>query len=238
MIHPQGMGTAALVLGMLAIGPGVALLVTGRNIAIWCWLGVSVLAFLFGKWAQRSARLASLPETTARRGATLGGAAIPLGMLVMCSLPGFMSGRASQNEARAIQHVRHVVFAQAKYAEGNGGLFAPLDRLSNPGLASLAPHMGYRREFHPDPATVEEILRAKAAPGSLRGFAYVAVPLTPPAEDGFPSGHQGICGDASGRVCFTSEGVPPQVRGGRCPLPRDSAQTCGTTYEEPEPPIS
>ena len=65
-----------------------------------------------------------------------------------------------------------------------------------------------RRTFHPGPRV--EPSPAKASPSSLMAFAYVATPAVPGQ-----TGVRTFCGDASGRICYATGVVVPEL--GVCP---------------------
>jgi hypothetical protein len=133
----------------------------------------------------------------------------------------------AENESRAIGDVRTVISAEIGYQSANMGYYdtpaclgAPAKCMAgytgpsflDPELASLSPKNGYRRVFHPGPAPRrEELRKAKASPSSLTSYAYVAVPVDPGR-----TGRRGFCGDASGRICVTSDGAAAPVRNGQC----------------------
>jgi len=132
-------------------------------------------------------------------------------------------------ERHAILNVRTVLLAGKTYAASNGSLFGELACLTNPASCGgaypadapfpLDPtydwegvKLGYDRRFHPGPkATEEEARRARAAPGSLKAFAYTAAPVK-----AGETGLRAFCSDSSGRFCVSSDGREPSVKAGRC----------------------
>jgi hypothetical protein len=132
-------------------------------------------------------------------------------------------------ERHAILNVRTVLLAGKTYAASNGALFGELACLTSPASCgsaypSDAPFpldpsydwqgvkLGYERRFHPGPAaSEEEARRAGAAPGSLKAFAYTAVPVK-----AGETGLRAFCGDSSGRFCVAKDGGEPSVKAGRC----------------------
>jgi hypothetical protein len=134
------------------------------------------------------------------------------------------ASRISAFEASAIGDIRTVISGEMAYSMSNEGFYDELRCLVEPGTclpsyangsptfldSSLlqAEKFGYRRTFHPGPKATR---RAKSSPTSVTAFAFTAVPLKPGE-----TGNRGFCGDASGRVCFTSDGSLPKVVNGEC----------------------
>jgi hypothetical protein len=132
-------------------------------------------------------------------------------------------------ERHAILNVRTVVMAGKLYAASNGSLFGELGCLTHPESCGKAwpadapfpldpsyswegVKLGYVRRFHAGPRAADaDALRAGAAPGSLKAFAYTSAPEKP-GETGL----RAFCGDASGRLCATRDGRVPTVKDGRC----------------------
>jgi len=132
----------------------------------------------------------------------------------------------------ALLDVRTVLMAAKLFAARNGGYFGPFACLTKPEacLAGfpkdeapfldpthdwLATRLGYAREFHPGPKVADDELKAAGAiPGSVRAFAFTAVPVV-----AGETGIRGFCGDARGKICFTPDGALPGVRDGRCGPP-------------------
>ena len=132
-------------------------------------------------------------------------------------------------ERHALLNVRTVLLAGKTYAASNGSLFGELACLTKPASCGSAypadapfpldptyawegVKLGYHRRFHPGPkADDEEAQHARAAPGSLKAFAYT----TAPVKAG-ETGLRAFCGDSSGRFCVTKDGREPPVRAGRC----------------------
>jgi hypothetical protein len=132
----------------------------------------------------------------------------------------------------ALLDVRTVVMAGRAYAAANGSLFGTLSCYTHPETCLpdfpkdaapfldashdwLAVRLGYARTFHSGPpASEEEIQRAKAAPGSLKSFAFTVAPVKP-GETGL----RAFCGDSTGRICVSRDGSEPRVKDGRCAQP-------------------
>jgi hypothetical protein len=135
-------------------------------------------------------------------------------------------------ERAALLDVRTVLMAARQFASVNGGYFGELRCLTAP--ESCLPHypkdqaplldpthdwlatrLGYVRKFHLGPVANEEArVRAKAAPGSLRAFAFTVTPEIP-GETGLRS----FCGDSTWKVCAVPNGTLPPVKDGRCSAP-------------------
>ena len=153
--------------------------------------------------------------------------AIPLGGIVAAiAIPSLMRARVSANEAATIGDIRTVISAEAAYQSYSGGYYGPPECLAAPAtclpaysgpnflepeFASATVKSGYRRTFHPGSAVASGSDGTAAPRGSLESFAYVAVPREPGK-----TGIRGFCGDAKGRICFTTDGSPPAVTGGLC----------------------
>lgn len=132
----------------------------------------------------------------------------------------------------ALLDVRTVLMAEKLFAARNGGYFGPFECLTRPEacLADfpkedapfldpthdwLATRLGYARSFQLGPKVADDELgAAKAIPGSVRTFAFTAIPVK-----AGETGLRAFCGDAGGKVCFTADGSPPGVRDGRCVAP-------------------
>jgi type IV pilus assembly protein PilA len=222
----QGLAIASLVIGILSL-PSMGCLGVG-----------AVLGIVLGIIALK--RAGERPREYGGRGFAIGGivssalsllVAIPImGIVAAIAIPSLLRARVSANEAAAIGDVRTVIAAQAAYSSANCGAFGRLECLSNPRgtgcivdypagaptfldatLASAQVKSGYRRTFHPGPEVA--LTQGAGCPGGtgLESFAYTAVP-----ETRGKTGVRGFCGDASGRICYTTDGSAPPVTGGRC----------------------
>jgi hypothetical protein len=134
------------------------------------------------------------------------------------------------NEAAAIGDIRALISAELAFSSVNRGYYAGVECLEKPSTCLTgytgpeflsppfpwsSPRNGYKRTFHAGARpTREEIRRLRAAPSSLKSFAFVVVPLEPGK-----TGDRGFCGDATGRICVTSDGSAPLVRAGQCGPP-------------------
>jgi hypothetical protein len=135
-------------------------------------------------------------------------------------------------ERGALLDVRTVLMAAREFAGGNGGYFGELRCLTTPESCLpnypkdkaplldpthdwLATRLGYVRKFHPGPPAEEEArLRASAAEGSLKSFAFTVAPETPGQ-----TGLRAFCGDSTWKVCAVASGAVPPVKDGRCMPP-------------------
>ena len=134
------------------------------------------------------------------------------------------ASRIGANEAAALGDIRSVISSEMAYTMANEGFYDELRCLGAPtsclpAYPKTSPvflnesdlqqeKLGYRRTFHPGPKAPRT---PKASPTSLTAFAFTAVPLRPGE-----TGNRGFCGDASGRVCYTSDGSQPKVVNGEC----------------------
>jgi hypothetical protein len=202
----QGMAMTSLILGILSV-PTLGCLGIGAALSI--VLGSIALA-----------RANREPQVYGGKGLAIGGIAasaaslllaVPMaGCVAAIAIPSFLRARVSANEAATIGDIRTVISAEAAYQSYSGGSYGSPECLAapttclpaysgptflDPQLASAAAKSGYRRTFHVRPET----------------FAYTAVPVEPGK-----TGVRGFCGDASGRICFTTDGSAPAVVDGAC----------------------
>lgn len=236
-MSPAWLSRSALALGLLALPAAVAVASARVElILLWAVLALSATGlWRLAAWRARPRASISLADAeppaqvsrAARAGGYLGCLSLLWGSMAFVSLPALLSARASYNMDLTRRGIRRVVEAEARQARGNGGLFVPLERL---GLAeaALPERSGYRWSFHPVPASAEELSRTGVAAGSLRAYAYSAVPVRAPG-DWAPTGLYGFCGDSEGRFCRTRSGKAPLVDEGRCPPPK--ADSASDAYE-------
>jgi hypothetical protein len=210
------MAIASLVLGVLSL-PTLGCLGIGAAVAI-------VLGIVALMRANRD------PHLYGGKGFAVGGivaaalsllVAVPMaGIVAAIAIPSFLRARVSANESATLGDIRTVISAEAAYTTANEGYYGPMDCLARPSecvptytgppfldatLASGASKSGYERTFHPGPAA------GAGGKGSVSAFAYVAVPV----KSG-QTGVRGFCGDATGRICFTTDGTAPEVMDGAC----------------------
>jgi prepilin-type N-terminal cleavage/methylation domain-containing protein len=145
-----------------------------------------------------------------------------IGIIAAIAIPSLLRARVSANEAGAVGDTRTVLSAQATYFSSNGNaydariscLVEPSNGACIPGypvnapvfldsmIGSLLPKLGYVRTQYsgppPDPFTPD------MSPTSTSAFAYIATPVLPGQ-----TGVRGFGGDASGMICFTTDGQEP-----------------------------
>jgi hypothetical protein len=230
-MSPAWASRAALALGLLALAAAFGM-TSGRLEWILLWAALAPAAV--GLWRLRARRARpgariSLSEVqapaegggAARAGGCMGCLALFLGGSVLLSLPALLASRAAHNMSLTRQSLRRITEVEVRKAEANGGLWVPLERLSLP-ETSLPQRSGYRFSFHAVPASAEEIRAAGAAAGSLKAWAYSAVPGRPPSGWA-PTGLYAFCADSQGVFCRTASGAGPAVDQGRCPPPKDES---------------
>jgi type II secretory pathway pseudopilin PulG len=152
-----------------------------------------------------------------------------VGIIAAIAIPSLLRARVSANESSAMGDLRTVISAQAAYAASNGGFHDRLACMVEPGTClpgyppgaprfldptmAQATRRGYVFTFHegprPTPGTFDP---ARVSPTSMTSFAYTAVPAQPNQ-----TGVRGFCGDASGLLCFTTDGSEPRPVAGACP---------------------
>ena len=153
--------------------------------------------------------------------------AIPIaGIVAAIAIPSLLRARVAANESATLGDIRTVIAAEAAYQPQNKGYFGRFECLGRPAgclpgytgpafldgtLASGAVKNGYQRTFHPGKAVTVASDGTSAWHGSVMSFAYVAVP-----EKVGQTGVRGFCGDAKGRICYTTDGSPPAVTDGLC----------------------
>jgi type II secretory pathway pseudopilin PulG len=216
----RGYAVASLVLGILSI-PTLGLLLVGAMASV--ILGVVALV----KESRQPEEYGG--KGMAITGIVLAGVSILIlpvvaGIVAAIAIPNVLRKRVSGNEAAAIRDVRAVITAEAEYQKANAGYFDTLECLSAPEtcipgyhgpsvidrrLLSMAAEDGYSRAFFPGPRAEPTPLGASTS--SLMAFAYVAVPVSLGK-----TGTRSFCGDATGRICYTTRGViVPEL--GVCP---------------------
>jgi prepilin-type N-terminal cleavage/methylation domain-containing protein len=152
-----------------------------------------------------------------------------IGIIAAIAIPSLLRARVSANESATIGDIRTVISAQAAYQSANGGWYAQqFNCLSvpnnggtcipnypataptflDPNLTAQAPKSGYNRSFQPAPA-LTGVNSAISGSASTSTYAYLAWPVTLGQ-----SGVRAFGGDASGIICFTSNGTPVTATNG------------------------
>jgi type II secretory pathway pseudopilin PulG len=227
----QGMAITSLVLGLISL-------------PLMCALGAGVLTAIVGLILGIVALVRSnrAPAEYGGKGLAIGGIAasvvcfLTVPIVAAIAIPSLLRARTSANESAAIGDVRTIISAQAAYQSANGGSYAStLDCLvapASPGcipsypangptfidspLATTGPKSGYLRSFVaiPAPPNVDPRLAGR---NSAVGFLYGAVPAKPGN-----TGIRGFLGDASGMICYSTDGSMPSAdlqRGAIAPGP-------------------
>jgi type IV pilus assembly protein PilA len=149
-----------------------------------------------------------------------------IGIIAAIAIPSLLRARVSANESATIGDIRTVISAQAAYQSANGGWYTGSPTcLSAPATATTAcipnypangptfldtnvtalnAKSGYSRSFQSGPSVA--VNSNISGSTSTSSYAYVAQPVT-----AGQSGVRGFGGDASGVLCFTSNGVYPGV---------------------------
>jgi type IV pilus assembly protein PilA len=142
-----------------------------------------------------------------------------IGIIAAIAIPSLLRARISANEAATVGDIRSLVSAQAAYHAANGGWYEgnltclvepftgclPFYPSGSPTfldsqLASLLPKAGYSRSFDPGavPLRFSTVLNS---PTSVTSYVYWATPTAPGQ-----TGVRGFAADASGVLCFSSDG--------------------------------
>lgn len=141
-----------------------------------------------------------------------------IGIIAAIAIPSLLRARVSANESATIGDIRTVISAQAAYQSANGGFYdgaftcltlpsgcIPSYPVAAPTfldsqLTALASKSGYNRSWvGGDPAAP---IPATSSGSSTGVYAYHATPATQNQ-----TGVRGFAGEASGRICFTTDGV-------------------------------
>jgi hypothetical protein len=224
----KGLAVASLVLGLLSV-PTFGLLLVGTILSL--VLGTVALVKASRHPAEYGGQKLAIAGIAAGVASVL---VMPVlaGVMVALQLPRLMKRNVAANERAAIANVRAVMAAEEAYRARNGGFYDTLTCLAAPDeciesyqgpgflapeLAALEPRHGYRYLFTPYlELRVMARRGADAAPAKrvpITAFAYAAVPLAPGR-----TGVRAFCGDASGRICYTVNGVMPDAERGTCPV--------------------
>jgi type II secretory pathway pseudopilin PulG len=216
----QGMAITSLVLGLISL-------------PLMCALGAGLLTAIVGVILGIVALVRSnrSPAEYGGKGLAIGGIAastvcfLTVPIVAAIAIPSLLRARTSANESAAIGDVRTVISAQAAYQSANGGYYAStLDCLvspTSPGcipsypangptfieppLATAGPKSGYLRSFVAIPAPPDADPKLVGR-NSAVSFLYGAVPFKPGN-----TGIRGFLGDASGMICFSTDGSMPSA---------------------------
>jgi prepilin-type N-terminal cleavage/methylation domain-containing protein len=147
-----------------------------------------------------------------------------IGIIAAIAIPSLLRARVSSNESATIGDIRTLISGQAAYQGTNGGYYeGNLTCMSKKGgcvpnapatsptyldkvLAMEQPKSGYSRDYQAGKAPTDPEVGQSLSGTSVIGFAYLAVPLNQGQ-----TGVRGFGGDASGILCFSPNGTPPQV---------------------------
>jgi prepilin-type N-terminal cleavage/methylation domain-containing protein len=139
-------------------------------------------------------------------------------IIAAIAIPRLLRARVSANEARAIGDTRTVLSAQVAYASANGGWFGEITCLATPStcipqFSEDAPTFldlnigeesvvvgGYARAF--TGGSTPTGLPTSVDPESVDAFCYASTPQSQNI-----TGVRGFGGDASGVICFDTQGA-------------------------------
>ena len=169
-----------------------------------------------------------------------------IGIIAAIAIPSLLRARVSANESATIGDIRTVISAQAAYQSANGGWYDnQLTCLTDPNgcipnypsnsptfldsqLTSLLPKSGYSRSFiGGDVPTVFNT--AISSGGSTTSYVYFATPTSPGQ-----TGVRGFAGDASGLLCFSTDGDVAATTGS-VGLDTADAATCSVLQYDASP---
>jgi type IV pilus assembly protein PilA len=143
-----------------------------------------------------------------------------IGIIAAIAIPSLLRARVSANEAAMIGDIRTVISAEAAYQTSNGGWYAVnLTCLTTPSgcipnytataptfldtqISTSAAKQGYNRAYVAGAPAVG--LPSSVDPASTGQYSYGG---TPSVQD--QTGVRGFAGDASGVICWTSDGTDP-----------------------------
>jgi type IV pilus assembly protein PilA len=145
-----------------------------------------------------------------------------IGIIAAIAIPSLLRARVSANESAAIGDIRTVISAQAAYQSANGGwydsnllcLTAPSTGGCIPNypsnsptfldsqLTSLLAKSGYSRSFVGGAVPIASSVNTAISSGtSVTSYVYWATPTS-----AGQTGVRGFAGDASGLLCFSTNG--------------------------------
>ena len=152
-----------------------------------------------------------------------------IGIIAAIAIPSLLRARVSANESATLGDIRTLISAQAAYQSANSGFYdgalscltLPSDAACIPSYPVIAPTFldsqlasqqaksGYNRTFSTGGAAV---VVATASPSSTAVYRYDSTPVVIGQ-----TGVRGFAADSSGRICFTTNGVPVGTAGGILP---------------------
>jgi type II secretory pathway pseudopilin PulG len=219
----KGLAIASVVLGVLSLFTFAGLLIGGTVGLI---LGIVALVKANGS-----------PATHGGKGLAIAGIVISvlsflvipvIGIIAAIAIPSLLRARTSANESMAIGDIRTVISGEAAYQSSNAGQYDTLECLAAPSRCipnypangptfidsqlTQAEKTGYRRSFHPGPASDPAGRGTSYSPSSITAYAYVAEPIKVGQ-----TGLRAFCGDDTGVVCQTMDGRMPPAVDGHCP---------------------
>jgi prepilin-type N-terminal cleavage/methylation domain-containing protein len=150
-----------------------------------------------------------------------------IGIIAAIAIPSLLRARVSANESATIGDIRTVISAQAAFQSANGGWYTgTFSCLNNvvPGtcipnypanaptfldtnVAGLAAKSGYTRFFAPG-STPAPLNTNVSGTDSVASYVYLASPVS-----NGQTGVRGFGGDASGVLCFSTDGTQPATTG-------------------------
>jgi prepilin-type N-terminal cleavage/methylation domain-containing protein len=149
-----------------------------------------------------------------------------IGIIAAIAIPSLLRARVSANESATIGDIRTVISAQAAYQSANGGwydsnilcLTAPFTgcipnypanspTFLDSQLTALLPKSGYSRSFSGGTAPTP-LSTGLSSPTSTTSYVYWATPTS-----AGQTGVRGFAGDASGLLCFSTNGSQATTTG-------------------------
>ena len=150
-----------------------------------------------------------------------------IGIIAAIAIPSLLRARVSANESATIGDIRTVISAQAAFQSANGGWYSGTLICMNtvtPGtcipsypanaptfidtaIAAGTAKSGYARSFGPG-ATPIPINTNVSGTASVSSYVYIATPVNQGQ-----TGVRGFGGDASGVLCFSTDGTAPGTTG-------------------------
>jgi prepilin-type N-terminal cleavage/methylation domain-containing protein len=150
-----------------------------------------------------------------------------IGIIAAIAIPSLLRARVSANESATVGDIRTLISAQAAFQSANGGWYTgDITCLNNvvPGtcipnypanaptfvdtsIAGLTAKSGYDRDFAAG-STPANINTNVSGTTSVSSYVYLASPVSQGQ-----TGVRGFGGDASGVLCFSTDGTAPTTTG-------------------------